>query len=98
MNTREEIINLLFKSENPLGPKKIAFELKKTSVNIRKILSNLCKEGKIVRVGYGKYALNVNVKNKKEYYDSQIKSLRERYDKLQHRLDKIYIDKLTEKG
>ncbi|MBA7543415.1 hypothetical protein ES705_35746 [subsurface metagenome] len=63
MNTREEIISLLSKNEKPLGPKTIAFELKKTSVNIRKILSNLCKEGKIARVGYGKYALSVNVKN-----------------------------------
>ncbi|MBA7565819.1 hypothetical protein ES695_00435 [Candidatus Atribacteria bacterium 1244-E10-H5-B2] len=64
MNTREEIINLLSKSEKPLGPKAIALELKKSSVNIRKILSNLCKEGRIIRAGYGKYALSVNVKNK----------------------------------
>ncbi|MBA7574205.1 hypothetical protein ES695_06220 [Candidatus Atribacteria bacterium 1244-E10-H5-B2] len=64
MNTREEIISLLSQSEKPLGPKAIALELKKTSVNIRKILSNLCKEGKVERVGYGEYALSVNVKNK----------------------------------
>ncbi|RXG62617.1 hypothetical protein ES695_21200, partial [Candidatus Atribacteria bacterium 1244-E10-H5-B2] len=63
MNTREEIISLLSKSKKPLRAKEIASELKKTSVNIRKILSNLCKEGKIARVGYGKYALSVNVKN-----------------------------------
>ncbi|GAI92784.1 unnamed protein product [marine sediment metagenome] len=61
MNTREEIISLLSKSEKPLGPKAIALELKKTSVNIRKILSNLYKEGKIEKVGYGEYALSVNV-------------------------------------
>jgi hypothetical protein len=61
MNTREEIINLLSKSEKPLGPKKIAFELKKSSANIRKILSNLCREGKITRAGFGKYSvLTVN--------------------------------------
>lgn len=64
MNTREEIINLLSKSEKPLGPKIIAFELKKSSVNIRKILSNLCKEGKITRVGFGEYKSSVNVLNK----------------------------------
>jgi len=64
MNTREEIINLLSKNKKPLGPKIIALELRKTSVNIRKILSNLCKEGKIVRAGYGKYALSVNVRKK----------------------------------
>ena len=64
MNTREEIINLLSKNKKPLGPKKIAFELKKSSANIRKILSNLCKEGKIARAGYGEYILSVNVKNK----------------------------------
>jgi len=60
MNTREEIINLLSKSEKPLGPKIIAYELKKTSMNIRKILSNLYKEGKIARAGYGEYILSVN--------------------------------------
>ena len=71
MNTREEIINLLSKSEKPLGPKAIAFELKKSSVNIRKILSNLYKEKKITRVGFGEYISSVkakresvNVKNK----------------------------------
>ncbi|GAH37732.1 unnamed protein product [marine sediment metagenome] len=61
MNTREEIIDLLSKSKGPLGAKRISSELKKTSVNIRKILSNLYKEGKITRVGFGKYAvLTVN--------------------------------------
>ncbi len=58
MNTREEIISLLSKSEKPLGPKTIALELKKSSVNVRKILSNLCKEGKIARVGFGKYVVS----------------------------------------
>ncbi|MBA7561392.1 hypothetical protein ES695_00640 [Candidatus Atribacteria bacterium 1244-E10-H5-B2] len=58
MNTREKIITLLSQSEKPLGPKKIAFELKKSRANIRKILSNLCKEGKIVRVGFGKYVVS----------------------------------------
>ena len=64
MNTREEIINLLSKNKKPLGPKIIAFELKKNSVNIRKILSNLYKEGKIERVGFGEYILSVNVLGK----------------------------------
>jgi len=64
MNTREEIISLLSKSKRPLGPKIIALELKKSSVNIRKILSNLYKEGKIARVGYGEYISSVNVKSK----------------------------------
>ncbi|MBA7548796.1 hypothetical protein ES705_41264 [subsurface metagenome] len=61
MNTREKIIALLSQSEKPLGPKAIALELKKSSVNIRKILSNLCKEGKIERIGFGKYKSSVNV-------------------------------------
>ncbi|GAI93388.1 unnamed protein product [marine sediment metagenome] len=61
MNTREEIISLLSKSKKPLGPKTIALELRKTGANIRKILSNLCKEGKITRAGFGKYSvLTVN--------------------------------------
>ena len=64
MNTREEIIALLSKSKGPLGAKRISSELKKTSANIRKILSNLCKEGKITRAGYGEYRLSVNVLNK----------------------------------
>lgn len=45
------------------GPKIIAFELKKSSANIRKILSTLCKEGKITRVGFGEYVLSMNVLN-----------------------------------
>ena len=61
MNTRENILAILSRSEKPSGPKIIASELKKSNVNIRKILSNLYKEGKITRVGYGKYAvLSVN--------------------------------------
>ncbi|MBA7486773.1 hypothetical protein ES695_21440 [Candidatus Atribacteria bacterium 1244-E10-H5-B2] len=61
MNTREEIINLLSKNKKPLGPKTIALELKKSSVNVRKILSLLCKEKKLTRVGFGKYVfLSVN--------------------------------------
>jgi len=61
MNTREKILALLSKSEKPLGPKRIALELKKTSVNIRKILSNLCKEGKIEKVGYGEYLSLIHI-------------------------------------
>lgn len=63
MNTREKILAILSRSEKPLGPKMIALELKKTGANIRKILSNLCKEGKIEKTGYGKYISSVNVKN-----------------------------------
>ena len=64
MNTRNKILDLLSRSEKPLGPKTIALELKKSSVNIRKILSNLCKEGKIERVGFGEYKSSVNILNK----------------------------------
>lgn len=64
MNTRSKILNILSRSKKPLGPKRIALELGKTGANIRKILSNLCKEGKIERAGYGKYVSSVNVKNK----------------------------------
>jgi len=55
MNTREEIISLLSKSKKPLRAKEIASELKKTNSNIRKILSNLHKEGKITRAEINKY-------------------------------------------
>jgi len=43
-----------------------------------------------------KEALLMSHKDEQEYHSSQIKSLRERYDKLQLRLDRIYIDKLDE--
>ncbi|GAI65455.1 unnamed protein product [marine sediment metagenome] len=65
MNTREKIITLLSQSEKPLRAKEIAFTLKKTNPNIRKILSNLYREGKITRAGYGQYRLSVNVLGKK---------------------------------
>ncbi|MBA7672214.1 hypothetical protein ES703_80388 [subsurface metagenome] len=64
MNTRDKIISLLSQSKEPLRVKKIALELKKTRANIRKILSNLCKEGKVKRAGYGEYISSVNVKSK----------------------------------
>ncbi|MBA7566474.1 hypothetical protein ES695_12335 [Candidatus Atribacteria bacterium 1244-E10-H5-B2] len=64
MNTRSKILDILSRNEKSLGPKRIASELKKSSANIRKILSNLCKEGKIARAGYGKYISSVNVLNK----------------------------------
>jgi len=64
MNTRDKIISLLSQSKKPLRAKKIAFELKKSDANIRKILSNLYKEGKIERAGFGEYKSSVNVKNK----------------------------------
>jgi len=64
MNTRNKILDLLSRSKKPLGPKIIASELKKSSMNIRKILSNLYKEGKIERAGYGEYKSNVNILNK----------------------------------
>jgi len=62
MNTRGEIITLLSKTKTPLGPKSIAINLNKSRVNIRKILSNLYKEGKIKKVGYGEYIASVKVK------------------------------------
>jgi len=43
-----------------------------------------------------KEALLMSHKDEQEYHTSQIKSLQEQYNKLQHRLDKIYIDKLDE--
>jgi len=61
MSTRKRILDILSKSEKPLGPKIIAAELKMTNANIRKILSNLYKEGKVEKVGYGEYKSSVNV-------------------------------------
>ena len=65
MNTREGIIGLLIESKEPVTAGDIAIKLNKTTADIRKILSNLSKEGKIQRVGYGKYQ-SVNVSKSKE--------------------------------
>ena len=65
MNTREGIIGLLLESKEPLTAGDIAIKLNKTTADIRKILSNLCKEGKIERLAYGKYQ-SVNVSKSKE--------------------------------
>jgi hypothetical protein len=62
MNTRDKIISLLSQDKKPLRPKGIALKLKKSDADIRKILSNLYKEGKIGKTGYGEYVLSVNVK------------------------------------
>lgn len=64
MNTRDRIISLLSQSKSPMGAKEIAAALKRTNANIRKILSNLCKEEKVARVGFGRYLLSVNVSKK----------------------------------
>ena len=64
-NTRERILTLLSKSKEPRTAKSISFELKKGRADIRKILSNLYKEGKINKVSYGVYSsvnITVNVK------------------------------------
>jgi len=60
MNTREGIIGLLLESKEPLTAGDIAIKLNKTTADIRKILSNLSREGKIERLAYGKYS-SVNV-------------------------------------
>jgi len=60
MNTREGIIGLLIESREPLTAGDIAIKLNKTTADIRKILSNLSREGKIERLAYGKYS-SVNV-------------------------------------
>jgi len=60
MNTRERIIGLLIESREPVTAGDMAIKLNKTTADIRKILSNLSREGKIERVGYGKYQ-SVNV-------------------------------------
>ena len=65
MNTREGIIGLLIESREPLTAGDIATKLNKTNSDIRKILSNLSREGKIERLAYGKYQ-SVNVSKSKE--------------------------------
>ena len=65
MNTREGIIGLLLESKEPLTAGDIAIKLNKTTADIRKILSNLSREGKIERLAYGKYS-SVNVDRSKE--------------------------------
>jgi len=64
MNTRDKIISLLSQSKEPLKAGEIASELKKGNANIRKILSNLYKEGKIKKAGFGEYISSVNISNK----------------------------------
>jgi site-specific DNA recombinase len=41
-------------------------------------------------------ALKLSHQDEKEFHDTQIKNLQEQYDKLQKRLERIYIDKLDE--
>ena len=65
MNTREGIIGLLIESRETLTAGDIAIKLNKTTADIRKILSNLSREGKIERLAYGKYS-SVNVSKSKE--------------------------------
>jgi predicted HTH transcriptional regulator len=79
MNTREEIINFLSKNKKPLGPKTIALELKKSSVNVRKILSNLYKEGKITRAGFGKYSVLTVNETVNETVNKEINKYRKMY-------------------
>jgi len=47
-------------------------------------------------VNWTKEALRLSHKDKREYHDHQIKVLQTEYNKLQKRIDKIYIDKLDE--
>jgi DNA invertase Pin-like site-specific DNA recombinase len=66
--------------------------------NLTEKLGELVKKIKIEPkiIGWLKEALLMSHKDEQEYHTSQIKSLQEQYNKLQHRLDKIYIDKLDE--
>ena len=47
-------------------------------------------------IDWAREALNLNHQDEKEYHNHQYKLLQEQYDKLQRRIDKIYIDKLDE--
>jgi len=93
MNTREEIIALLSKSKKPLGSKIIASELKKTSMNIRKILSNLYKEGKITKAGYGKYIASVNVLGKSVNVKPKSVNLEELIKKVKREYQRDYRER-----
>jgi len=66
--------------------------------NLAEKLGELVKKIRIEPkiIAWLKEALLMSHQDEKEYHDSQIKSLQELYNKLQHRLDKIYIDKLDE--
>jgi hypothetical protein len=97
MNTRKRILDILSRSEKPLGPKIIASELKKTSANIRKILSNLCKEGKITRAGYGKYAVlsvNVSVNVSNKTVNAKAPEAKHLIYKEIYKYQKVYLKKL----
>ena len=86
MNTRERIIALLSKSREPLAAKSISFELKKGRADIRKILSNLYKEGKINKVAYGFYTtvnttVNMNSETVNLETDKLIREARNAYQR-----------------
>lgn len=54
---RREILELLDRSEHPLGPKEIAEALGRESTNIRFLLTKLVEVGDVERVERGKYRL-----------------------------------------
>jgi len=66
--------------------------------NLTEKLGELVKKIKIEpkMIDWLKEALLMSHKDEQEYHTSQIKSLQEQYNKLQLRLDRIYIDKLDE--
>jgi len=65
---------------------------------LTKKLGELVKKIKVEPriIDWLKEALLMSHKDEQEYHSSQIKSLQEQYNKLQRRLDRIYIDKLDE--
>ncbi len=66
--------------------------------NLTEKLGELVKKIRIEPgiIDWLKEALLMSHKDEQEYHNSQIKSLQEQYNKLQLRLDRIYIDKLDE--
>ena len=54
-NERQEIIELLQVADEDMKPSQVARELGKDSVNVRKLMNMMEKEGLVVKSGYGKY-------------------------------------------
>lgn len=68
-----------------MSAKELSIELKKSNADIRKILSNLYKEGKILKVAYGQYSrvnISANITNESVNTENElIKKARTEYQK-----------------
>jgi predicted transcriptional regulator len=71
VNTSDVVVELLKNSKEPMRTEEIAEQLNKGSANVRKILSNLARKGKIERVAYGLYSVNAGVNVESESVNAE---------------------------